>query len=311
MSSCPGYRERQCCRMARPLRIEFSGAIYHVTSRGDRREPIFVDEDDRRALLGVVAQALHRFDATMLVYCLMGNHYHFVLQTRHGNLSSLMRYINGVYSQTFNRRHNKVGHLFQGRFKAILVDRDAYLLEVCRYVEMNPVRARLVVDPFEWRWSSLRAHLGLQPSPRWLDTSELYAMLLGHTASDGDDRRQARQRYAELVADARDLRLWDDSLRQQIFLGDEAFVERMLAIADPKRRTSPEVPTIQRATPWTLAQWLAACPSREEALLRAHVDSLLTVTAIARELNLSVSRVSRLIKRQKDRLDHSEATGKT
>jgi putative transposase len=94
--------------MARPLRIEFPGAVYHVTSRGDRREPIFVDDEDRQALLGVVAQALSRFDAEALSYCLMGNHYHFVLHTRQANLSLLMRHINGVYTQSFNRRHDKV-----------------------------------------------------------------------------------------------------------------------------------------------------------------------------------------------------------
>lgn len=126
--------------MSRPLRIEFPGAVYHVTSRGDRREAIFEDDADRQALLALVDQAMGRFDAQVLAYCLMSNHYHFVLYTRQPNLSRLMRHLNGVYTQSFNRRHGKVGHLFQGRFKAILVDRDAYLLEVCRYVELNPVR---------------------------------------------------------------------------------------------------------------------------------------------------------------------------
>ena len=133
--------------MARPLRIEYAGATYHVTSRGDRREPIFIDDDDRRAFLDVLGQALARFDAAVLAYCLMGNHYHLVLTTHGANLSALMRQLNGVYTQRFNRRHDKVGHVFQGRFKAILVDRDAYLLEVCRYVELNPVRAKMVPAP--------------------------------------------------------------------------------------------------------------------------------------------------------------------
>jgi putative transposase len=115
--------------MSRPLRIEFPGAIYHLTSRGDRREPIYVDDDDRRAWLSALAHAVKRFDAHVLAYCLMGNHYHVVLHTRQPNLSMLMRQLNGVYTQAFNRRHGKVGHVFQGRFKAILVDRDAYLLE--------------------------------------------------------------------------------------------------------------------------------------------------------------------------------------
>ena len=118
--------------MARPLRIEFSGAIYHVTSRGDRRESIFEDDEDRRTLLAVLAQATARFEAKVLAYCLMDNHYHFVIHTRRANLSRLMQQLNGVYTQAYNRRHSKVRHLFQGRFKGILVDENAYLLEVCR-----------------------------------------------------------------------------------------------------------------------------------------------------------------------------------
>jgi putative transposase len=105
--------------MSRPLRIEFPGAVYHVTSRRDRREPIFVDDTDRATLLTVVAQGMQRFSAQVLAYCLMGNHYHFVLHTRQANLSQLMRHLNGVFTQVFNRRRGKVGHLFQGRFNAI------------------------------------------------------------------------------------------------------------------------------------------------------------------------------------------------
>jgi len=120
--------------ISRPLRIEFPGAMYHVTSPGDRLEPILEDDSDRAALLSVLEEGMRRYDAQMLAYCLMGNHYHFVLHTRQANLSRLMRHLNGVYTQAYNHRHRKVGHLFQGRFKAILVDRDAYLLEVCRYV---------------------------------------------------------------------------------------------------------------------------------------------------------------------------------
>jgi putative transposase len=144
---------------------EFPGAIYHVTSRGDRREPIFDDENDAKTFLEIVGTALERFEACLLAYCLMGNHYHLVLHTRQGNLSRLMRQINGIYTQAYNRRHNKVGHLFQGRFKAILVDGDAYLLEVCRYVDLNPVRAKLAKHPGDWAWSSYAAQTGIVASP--------------------------------------------------------------------------------------------------------------------------------------------------
>ena len=281
--------------MARPLRIEFPGAVYHITSRGDRREPIFVDDEDRLEFLGIVAQALSRFDAQMLAYCLMGNHYHFVLHTRQANLSLLMRQINGVYTQSFNRRHNKAGHLFQGRFKAILVDRDAYLLEVCRYVELNPVRAGMKRKPQTWPWSSYRAHVGLEATPDWLDSDGLHGYLLGRAVRSDDDRRRAADRYARLVASAPDVRLWDSALRQQIYLGDADFVERMQALADPRNSTDEDIPKVHRRKVRSLKQWLNSCDSREEALYRAYTESALSMTAMARELGLSVSRVSRMI----------------
>ena len=289
--------------MARPLRIEFPGAIYHVTSRGDRREAIFVDDVDREALIDVVATGMSRFDAQVLAYCLMGNHYHFVLHTRKANLSLLMRHLNGVYTQAFNRPHNKVGHLLQGRFKAILVDRDAYLLEVCRYVELNPVRAHMVNQPAQWQWSSYRAHVGQAPTPQWLDTAGLHGYLLGHAPRGLADERRAAQRYAALVAAGRDVRLWDAALRQQIYLGDEAFVERMQALAAPQKVAARDVPRVQRSQPMTLAQWLSASESRDAAFLRAHTQSGISMTAIADEMGLSVSYVSRLI-------GHAEAARK-
>jgi putative transposase len=286
--------------MSRPLRIEFPGAIYHVTSRGDRREPIFADDADRQNLLEVVAQAMDRFDAEVLAYCLMGNHCHFVVHTRVANLSRLMRHLNGVYTQNFNRRHQKVGHLFQGRFKAVLVDRDAYLLEVCRYVELNPVRARMVADPGAWPWSSYRAHVGAAPTPDWLDTAGLHGYLLGRPAVSAADVRRATTRYATLVAEGRDIRLWDTALRQQIYLGDEPFIERMQALAAAPGRQAAEVPRAQRQPTVRLADLLASGVPRAAALRRAHVEGGVTMTALAAELGLSVSRVSRLISQQEN-----------
>jgi putative transposase len=290
--------------MARPLRIEFPGAVYHVTSRGDRREAIFVDDEDRRSLLDVVGQAMSRFDGQLLAYCLMGNHYHFVLHTRKANLSMLMRHVNGVYTQTFNRRHDKVGHLFQGRFKAILVDRDAYLLEVCRYVELNPVRARMVRKPSAWPWSSYRAHVGQAAAPEWLDVSGLHSYLLGREPRGPSDHQGAAARYAQMVASAPDIQLWDVALKQQIYLGDETFVTRMQALVEPKRVATKEVPRAQRQCPKTLSQWMKQSSSREEALYNAYTHSGFSMTRLAAELQLSVSRVSRLIAQE-------EAKGKT
>ena len=283
--------------MSRPLRIEFPGAVYHVTSRGDRRESIFEDDADRHALLAVMALGLARFDARMLAYCLMGNHYHFVLHSAMANLSQLMRHINGVYSQAFNRRHSKVGHLFQGRFKAILVDRDAYLLEVCRYVELNPVRAGMVDAPQAWPWSSYRAHIGEADAPQWLDTEGVYGHLLGHPVHSATEALHAARCYAELVAAGRDVRLWDLGLNKQIYLGDDDFVARMQSRSGRPGLTSKEVPKAQRSTPRNLTHWLGVCETREEALRRAHVESAISMTAMAAQLGVSVARVSQLIAR--------------
>jgi REP element-mobilizing transposase RayT len=238
-----------------------------------------------------------RFDAQVLAYCLMGNHYHFVLHTRQGNLSALMRHVNGVYTQAFNRRHGKVGHLFQGRFKAILVDREAYLLEVCRYVELNPVRAGMVAGVGDWPWSSYRAHTGLSSPPCWLGSSELWAYLLGREVDTDEDREWAQRMYGELVAAGAGKALWDESLNRQIYLGDDEFVGRMLEAALPTAQRSDQVPKAQRSSTRSLAEWLAACGSREEALRCAYTESGLAMTAMAAELGLTVARVSQLIAR--------------
>jgi hypothetical protein len=227
----------------------------------------------------------------------MGNHYHLVLHTRQANLSRLMRQLNGVFTQAFNRRHKKTGHVLQGRFKAILVDRDAYLLEVCRYVERNPVAARLVRKPQNWAWSSYRAHVGTEPTPPWLDTDGLHGYLLGRPPATVADRHRAAKRYAEFVASGAGDKLWDTALRQQIFLGDEGFVDRMQALATPGNSTDRDIPKAQRRKLRSLAQWLERCTTREEALYRAHTEGALSMSAMARELGLSVSRVSRLIAR--------------
>jgi len=296
--------------MSRPLRIEFPGAVYHVTSRGDRREPIFNDDLDRARLLRILGEAMLRFDGQILAFCLMGNHYHLVLCTRRANLSRLMRHLNGLYTQYFNRRHTKVGHVFQGRFKAILVDSDTYLLQVCRYVDLNPVRAGLINEPTAWRWSSYRMHLGIDKPPTWLDSTVLLTQSLGHDMLTTHDLQKARQLYAEATMAGRDARLWTQLLRQQIYLGDDGFVGRMqrLALAGDEdaskrpsaaspRRNNTEAPRTQTRPPRTLQQWLAIGPTREQALRQAHIDGGLTLTEMAHSLGLSVSRVSRLVAR--------------
>ena len=284
--------------MARPLRIEFEGAIYHVTSRGDRREPIYRDDADRAAHLDVIAQAKDHFDAEVLAYCLMGNHYHLVVRTRQANLSRLMRQLNWVYTQLFNRRHGLVGHLFQGRFKAILVDGDSDLLAQCRDVERNPVAAGLVTRASDWPWSSCRAHLGLAAAPPWLDVTWLDGFLLQRSATTTFDMAAAAACYAALVDMAMpdESSIWQQGLRQQVYLGDAASVERMLALATARQRAAPDVPKPQRQSPRTWPECLALSGhDRNQALRMAYREGGMTMTALAQAVGLSVSRVSRLI----------------
>ena len=152
----------------------------------------------------------------------MGNHYHLVIRTAEANLSRLMRHINGVYTQAFNRRHQLTGHLFRGRFKAILVDSDSYLLEVCRYVDLNPVRANMVHRPDAYRWISYRALVGLDAQPDWLDVNSVREQV-----ATGKSAAEAAVKYAEFVSEGKGVQLWDQHLRQQIYLGDDDFIARM------------------------------------------------------------------------------------
>jgi putative transposase len=217
--------------MPRPLRLEYPGAVYHVTARGNRQDAIFLDDRDRACLLSILASTLKICDAQAFAYCLMGNHYHFVLQTRQANLSILMRRVNSRYCLTFNRRHSRFGHVFEGRYKALHVDRDAYLLAVCRYVDLNPVRAGLAESPGQWNWSSYRAHVGFVPPPPWLATDEVHGALQQRTPDDAADSASACRRYADWVEAGRDVRLWKESLHRGLYLGDEGFVERVERVA--------------------------------------------------------------------------------
>jgi len=224
--------------MARPLRIELSGGLYHVTSRGDGREHIYFSDADRQAWLALFGRVCERFNWRCHAYCLMSNHYHVVVETPEANLAQGMRQLNGVYTQYVNRTHGRVGHVFQGRYKSILVEKDNYLLELARYVVLNPLRAAIVDTLDDWRWSSYPAMIGRIPSPSWLETD----WLLGQF---GGDRTRARKKYVAFVFAGIGLPSVWDRLQKQIFLGGEAFVSRLQSgiSADP---SLDEIPRLQR-----------------------------------------------------------------
>ena len=165
--------------MARAPRINLAGGLFHVTQRGNNRQPIFLDDKDRRAFLERVARFRGPFKCSVHAYCLMDNHVHLLLETQEANLSAFAQRLFASYTLWFNRKHEQVGHVFQGRFKSILVEKDAYLLELSRYIHLNPVKAKLVAKPEEYRWSSMRSYLGMEGVESWVTTRDVLAYFTG------------------------------------------------------------------------------------------------------------------------------------
>ncbi len=226
--------------MARPLRLEFPGALYHVTSRGNERRPIFRSDRDRRAFLDFLGQAAKRFGWSITAYVLMTNHFHLVVQTPDPNLSRGMHWFNSSYAGWFNRSKKRCGHLYQGRFKAPLIEREAYFAEVLRYVVLNPVRAKMVERPEDYKWSSYRATAGLEAAPDWLDVKSALAFF-------HPDRSTAQADYREFVLAkiGVDDCLWD-KLTNGIFLGTEEWARKVRKIVETEPR-STDHPRTQRA----------------------------------------------------------------
>ena len=285
--------------MARPLRIEFPDAVYHITSRGNGRADIYLDERDRESFLQILGDVCRRMRWVCYAYCLMTNHYHLVIETPDANLARGMRQLNGVYTQCFNRHHGHTGHVLQGRYKAILVDRDAYLLELVWYVVLNPVRAGMVKSPQQWRWSSYAAMMGEVRAPEWLVTKKLLCQF-GRTTA------QARERYARFVHEAQTpSSLWSN-LRNQMYLGDERFVAQMQSCIKDTG-TLEEIPQVQRRLCHTSLQDFAqAHGDRRTAMAAAYAAGAYTMKAIAAYFGVHYSTVSRAVKdAERQRLDAS------
>jgi REP element-mobilizing transposase RayT len=225
--------------MARPLRLEHEGAFWHVTSRGNERKNIFRSDADRLLFLALLAAAVERFNWIVHVYTLMSNHFHLVIETPERTLSRGMQWLNGQYACKFNKRHKRAGHLFQGRFHGELVQKESHLLELARYVVLNPVRAGMVARPEDYRWSSYRATVGVEAAPAWLTTDWILKQFSA-------DRKRAVAAYATFVDAGVGLERspWDD-LVGQVFLGTAEWVERMQALIDEEPR-SEEHPRAQR-----------------------------------------------------------------
>ena len=275
--------------MSRPLRIEFDGALYHVTNRGNAQQDIFLGSSDRLLFLGILAKTVERTGWLVHAYCLMTNHYHLLVETPSANLSKGMRQLNGNYTQAFNKRHDRVGHLLQGRFKAILVERDLYLRELIRYVVLNPVRAKMVKRPEDWQWSSCGATAGTSPAPEWLKVE----MTLSCFSKNSNEARRLYREFLEqgITGDF----LLRDEVTRQVYLGTDGFISSL----QEKRKNDgeiSEIPAIQRNLS-TLESFEKESADRNEAMARAFLSGLFTLRQIGEHFDVHYTTVSRVVKR--------------
>jgi REP element-mobilizing transposase RayT len=277
--------------MARPLRIEYPGAVYHVISRGNGRNDIYKDDQDRQNFLSILGSVVKRYNWLCHAYCLMANHYHLLVETPDANLSAGMRQLNGVYTQKYNRKHQRPGHIFQGRFKAILIQKENYLLELCRYVVLNPVRAESVKKAEDWRWSSYRATAGINKEPEYLTTDWILGLF-------NNRKKIAQKRYKAFVGKGIKQNTSGNSPQSQIVLGEETFLENFKEVLENKKRVK-EIPRSQRYIGRPDLSHIFKGPEtndqRNACIYRAHLDQGYTMKEIAAHLGIHYTTVSKVI----------------
>jgi len=280
--------------VARPLRIEYPGAVYHLTTRGNRRENIFFCDEDRKKFLKILGKTVSRYNWICHAYCLMDNHYHLLIETPDANLSLGMRQLNGMYTQFSNRSHNKVGHIFQGRFKSILVERNYHLLALCRYIVCNPVKAGMCDSPEKWIWSSYIPTAFGKDVPEFLTVD----WILGQFSKWKDS---ARKQYRQFVLSGRkeDSSPWKN-LKGQMILGDEEFVKEIqVYLSDDKK--IKEISRIQRVAgrpPLAKLFPISAKTDkskRNKTICKAHLNYCYTLKEIAGYIGIHYTTVSKVI----------------
>lgn len=302
--------------MARPLRLEHPGAIWHVTSRGNERKDIYFDDRDRFAFLEILAQVVGLYDWVIHAWVLMRNHYHVLLETpRVPTLSRGVKRLNESYTRHVNARYSRVGHVLQGRFKGVLVEKESHLLELTRYIVLNPVRCGAVIHAGDWKWSNYRATAGLAPAPDWLEVDWTLAQF------DERSRGAACKKYRRFVADGRGATYnpWED-LVGQIFLGDAAFCDRIQKLIDAKPRSRehprsqrrPVMPAFDEVVARVASAFCAGSvdalkrpsrgPARKALAYLAWTEGDVAMTAIGEWLEVTPGAISKMI-RSSERLE--------
>lgn len=285
--------QKQCYTflMTRPLRIEFNGALYHITARGNARQAIFLNGEDFADFLRTLNSVVKRYHFLLHAYCLMGNHYHLLVETPEGNLSRGMRQLNGLYAQRFNQKHQRVGHLLQGRYQAILVDKENYLLELCRYIVLNPVRAGIVKEPKDYRWSSYLATAGDTKIPG------LFADWI--LSQFHKEKKKASTQYQSFVRSGIKKVSPLKEVKGQLYLGKETFMDQIGYFLQDKEK-SKEIPRKQRyITRLSLGEVLKFQNKnqRDHAISIAYLQYAYTLKEIAEYLGVHYSTVSRAVNR--------------
>lgn len=280
--------------MARPLRIEFAGALYHVTARGNAQADIYDDDTDRQQFLTLLQNTIDRLDWYCHAYCLMDNHYHLLIETNSPTLSKGMKFLNGTYTQYYNRQHKRVGHVFQGRFKAILVQKDTHLLELARYIALNPVRARMVRSAKDWPWSSYRATAGYEENAACLTTDWVLAGF-------AKTKKVAQQRYRDFVQQGKGQPSPWQQLKNQIYLGDDQFVEDMQSKLNPEQSLK-DIPKKQKQAPVKpLSYFEERHKTRDESMAQAYLSGHYSLEQVGEHFGVSYATVSRAVKKAEGR----------
>lgn len=274
--------------MSRPVRILHPGLIYHVMARGNNKMPIFLDDLDYARFIGILDDVRQEYALDLWLLCAMPNHHHAVFRTRRANLSLAMQQLHGTYARWWNKRHGHVGHVYQGRFKAQIVEACTYLVRLCRYVLMNPVRAKLVSHPAEWRWSSYGALTGARAT--CVDIDSLLAAI-------DPDASIARGQLLDYVDGYADLEMDRLVRTDQRILGSDAFAR---GFAVDTRRASREVPLRERRSGTTpLASLLAEALTRGGGLKAGVLDAVAAqyqIQEIAQCAGLSPRTVARILR---------------
>ena len=226
--------------MARPLRIEYSGAFYHVTSRGNERKAVYKSQRDREKFFSYLESATERYGAVVHVFCLMDNHYHLLLETPSGNLSQIMHHINGAYTTYFNTKRERSGHLFQGRYRAILIDVDEYAKELSRYIHLNPVRAGIIKNPEEYRWSSCQYYTVKRKPPEWLKRDFILSYF-------GNEPKTAMKRYRDFIRSVMDQEYKNPlaEISHSVILGGEKFIAEIKTKFLRDKQPDRDLPTLR------------------------------------------------------------------